>query len=170
MPKIMETLKAKRENQKTSKGIEAINGLIDTLNGPGPFTFFVPTDSAYDAFSNEQLDNLFADNEKLAKVIKYHIVPGSYVADDLLDHLFLKTLEGLRLRVWSDISATPIGETDVAVVSSDALNYVAASTVTAAVRESIQINGANVLQANIQTDNGIIHVIDKVLIPPLTKI
>ena len=64
----------------------------------------------------------------------------------------------------------PIGETDVAAVSSVALSYVASSTITAAVRESIQINGANVLQANIQTDNGIVHVIDNVFVPPLTKI
>jgi hypothetical protein len=59
----------------------------------------------------------------------------------------------------------PIGVRQATAISGDALNYVAASTITAAVRESIQINGANVLQANIQTDNGIIHIIDKVLVP-----
>ncbi|HXZ04095.1 MAG TPA: fasciclin domain-containing protein [Ktedonobacteraceae bacterium] len=64
----------------------------------------------------------------------------------------------------------PIGGTDVAAVSSVALSYVASSTIAAEVRESIQINGANVLQANIQMDNGIIHIIDKVLFPPLTRL
>jgi hypothetical protein len=59
----------------------------------------------------------------------------------------------------------PIGETDVAAVSSDALSYVASSTITAAVRESIKINGAHVILPNVRADNGVIHIIDKVLVP-----
>jgi uncharacterized surface protein with fasciclin (FAS1) repeats len=53
---------------------------------------------------------------------------------------------------------------------SDALNYIARNTVTTAVRESITINGAHVMQANIMADNGIMHVIDKVLVPAFTRL
>src|SRR5690242_21454768 len=87
---------------------------------------------------------LFADPEKLARMLKYHIVPGYYTANDLLDRLFLKTLEGQRLRVWSDISEVPLGEREIDT-QSDALSYVTSDTVTTAVRESIKINGGHVI-------------------------
>jgi uncharacterized surface protein with fasciclin (FAS1) repeats len=102
-------------------------------------------------------------------VLKYHIVQGYYTADDLLDRLFLKTLEGQRLRVWSDISMVPLGEEEIDT-PSDALSYVAKDTVTTSVRESITINGGHVTQANIMADNGIMHVIDKVLVPAFTML
>jgi uncharacterized surface protein with fasciclin (FAS1) repeats len=60
-----------------------------------------------------------------------------------------------------------LGEKEVETYR-DALNYIARDTVTTAVRESIKINGAHVLEADVRADNGIIHVIDKVLIPPFT--
>ncbi len=71
--------------------------------------------------------------------------------------------------MWSDISMVPLGavETDI---PKDALSYIARNTVTTEVRESITINGAHVIRANIIADNGIAHVIDKVLIPSFTAI
>jgi uncharacterized surface protein with fasciclin (FAS1) repeats len=167
MANIIETAKAEHAYDKFVKGIESVAGLVQTLSGPGPFTFFVPNDSAFDRLSDEQQANLFADLEKLSKVIRYHIVPGNFTADDLLDRLFLKTLEGPRLRVWSDISVVPLGEKEIDT-RSDALNFVTSDTVTTAVQESIKINGGHVIRANVTADNGIIHVIDKVLIPPFT--
>ena len=107
------------------------------------------------------------DPGKLAKVMRYHVVPGLYTADDMLDRIFLKTLDGPRLRVWADIYDTPLGDVEVET-SGDALNYITRDTVTTAVRESIKINGGHVLQADLSADNGIIHIIDKVLIPPFT--
>jgi hypothetical protein len=95
------------------------------------------------------------------------VVPGLYSADDMLDHIFLKTLDGPRLRVWADIYETPLDEVEVDT-NRDALNYIARDTVTTAMRESIKINGAHVLEADVRADNGIIHVIDKVLLPPFT--
>ena len=169
MANILETARAEHQYYKFVKGIESLAGLVDTLNGPGPFTIFVPSDAAFDHLSSDQQANLFADPEKLARVLKYHIVPGYYNADDLLDRLFLKTLGWERLRVWSDISMVPLGavETDI---PKDALSYIARNTVTAEVRESITINGAHVIRANIIADNGIMHVIDEVLIPAFTAI
>jgi uncharacterized surface protein with fasciclin (FAS1) repeats len=169
MANIFETARAEREYSKYVKGVESIAGLVETLSGPGPFTIFVPTDAAFDRLSDDQQAKLFADPEKLSKVLKYHIVPGYYTANDLLDRLFLKTLEGQRLRVWSDISEVPLGEREIDTYK-DALNYVASDTVTTAVRESIKINGAHVLRADVNADNGILHVIDKVLIPPFTML
>src|SRR6266702_4245110 len=169
MANIFETALAERSYNKYVKGLESVAGLVDTLSGPGPFTIFVPTDSAFDSMTDDQQANLFADPGKLAKVLKYHIVPGYYTADDLLDRLFLKTLEGQRLRVWSDISETPLGEEEIAT-GGDALNYIASDTVTTAVRESIKINGGHVIQANVIADNGIMHVIDKVLVPQFTML
>jgi uncharacterized surface protein with fasciclin (FAS1) repeats len=169
MANIFETARAEHAYNKYVNGLESMAGLVETLSGPGPFTLFIPTDAAFDKYSNDQQAKLFADPGKLTKVLKYHIVPGYFTADDLLDRLFLKTLEGQRLRVWSDVSEVPLGEEEIAT-GSDALNYVSSDTVTTAVRESITINGGHVLTANVIADNGIMHVIDKVLIPPFTML
>ena len=169
MANIFETARAEHQYKKFVRGIESLAGLAQTLSGAGPFTIFVPTDAAFERLSSAQQASLFADPEKLARVLKYHIVPGSYTADDLLDRLFLKTLEGQRLRVWSDISMTPMGEQETDT-PNDALSYIARDTVTTSVRESITINGADLVRANIMADNGIMHVIDKVLIPQFTML
>jgi uncharacterized surface protein with fasciclin (FAS1) repeats len=169
MANIFETARAEHDYNKFVSGIESLAGLADTLSGPGPFTVFVPTNAAFDRLSSDQQANLFADPEKLARVLKYHIVPGSYTADDLLDRLFLKTLEGQRLRVWSDVSEVQLGEQE-SDTPSDAMSYIARDTVTTSVRESIKINGAHVVQANIMADNGILHVINKVLVPQFTML
>ena len=169
MANIFETARAKHAYDKYLRGLESVEGLVETLNGPGPFTIFVPTDAAFDRLSDDQQANLFADPGKLAKVFKYHIVPGYYTADDLLDRLFLKTLEGQRLRVWSDISEVPLGEEEIET-NGDALGYISTNTVTTSIRESIKINAGHVLEANGIADNGIMHVLDKVLVPPFTML
>ena len=169
MANIFETARAEHAYNKYVNGLESVAGLVETLSGPGPFTIFIPTDAAFDRLSDDQQADMIADPGKLARVLKYHIVPGYYSADDLLDRLFLKTLEGQRLRVWSDVSEVPLGEEEIDT-RSDALNYVASDTVTTSVRESIKINGGHVIQANLKADNGIMHVIDKVLIPSFTML
>jgi uncharacterized surface protein with fasciclin (FAS1) repeats len=169
MANVFEAAKAKHSYNKLVKGIESVVGLVETLSGPGPFTIFVPTDDAFDQLTGDQQTNLFEDPGKLSRVLKYHIVPGYYTTDDLLDRLFLKTLQGQRLRVRSDVSEVPLGEEEIDI-GSDALNYIASDTVTTSVRESIKINGAHVTLANVKADNGIMHVIDKVLIPPFTRL
>ena len=169
MANIFETARAEHAYNKYVNGLESVAGLVETLSGPGPFTIFIPTDAAFDRLSDDQQADMIEDPGKLARVLKYHIVPGYYSADDLLDRLFLKTLEGQRLRVWSDVSEVPLGEEEIDT-RSDALNYVASDTVTTSVRESIKINGGHVIQANLKADNGIMHVIDKVLIPSFTML
>jgi uncharacterized surface protein with fasciclin (FAS1) repeats len=167
MANVFERAQAERKYNKFVEGVQSVVELVETLNGPGPFTIFVPTNEAFDRLSGDQKANLSQDPGKLAKVMKYHVVPGLYRAEDMLDHIFLKTLEGSRLRVWADIYVTPLGTEEV-VTNTDALNYIARNTVATAVRESITINGGHVLEADVMADNGILHVIDKVLIPPFT--
>src|SRR5216684_8635867 len=75
MANIFETARAERAYNKYVQGLESVAGLVETLNGPGPFTIFVPTDAAFDRLSDDQQADLFADPGKLAKVLKYHIVP-----------------------------------------------------------------------------------------------
>ncbi len=167
MANLFERAQAEHKYNQFVKGVQSVVGLVETLSGPGPFTIFVPTDEAFARLSGDQQANILNDPGKLAKVMRYHVVPGLYTADDMLDRIFLKTLDGPRLRVWADIYDTPLGDVEVET-SGDALNYITRDTVTTAVRESIKINGGHVLQADVSADNGIIHIIDKVLIPPFT--
>lgn len=169
MANILETARTRHAYEKYVRGLESVEGLVEALSGPGPFTVFIPTDAAFDRLSDDQQADLFADPGKLAKVVKYHIVPGYFTADDLLDRVFLKTLEGPRLQVWSDILVTPLGEEEKDI-DQDALSYITRETVTTEVRESIKINRAHVVEANLIADNGILHVIDKVLVPPFTRL
>ena len=104
MANIFETVRAEHQYNKFVSGIESLAGLVDTLSGPGPFTIFVPSDAAFDRLSSDQQANLIADPEKLARVLKYHIVPGYYTTDELLDRLFLKTLG------WSDFAFGQISQ------------------------------------------------------------
>jgi uncharacterized surface protein with fasciclin (FAS1) repeats len=169
MANIFETARARHAYEKYVRGLESVEGLMEALSGPGPYTVFIPTDAAFDRLSADQQANLFADPGKLAKVVKYHVVPGYFTADDLLDRAFLKTLEGPRLSVWSDILVTPLGEEETDI-DQNAMSYITKETVTTQVRESIKINSAHVIEANVIADNGILHVIDKVLVPPFTKL
>jgi len=169
MANILETVKAERDCTKFTRGIESSAGIAEILTWPGSFTLFVPTDAAFDRLPKDQLANLLADPEKLSRVLRYHIVQGHYTANDLLDYLFLRTLEGELLRLWSSVSEVPLGERAIDT-HKDALNYITTKKVTTAVRESIKINGGHVIRANVEADNGIMHVIDKVLIPPFTTL
>ena len=171
MADIYDTSLVGRDPGTYLKGLTSIPALYEKLRGAKNYTIFWPTDAAFASVPEEQLERLFADLDKLAKVLKYHLVPRYYDADQLLDCLFLKTLEGQRLRVWSKISSTPLGEqalSDESDDDDDALHYISHDTVPAAIRESITINGAKIVQANLITDNGVLHRIDKVLFPPFT--
>lgn len=168
MADIYDTTLVGRDPTTYIRGLASVPELAETLRGAKFFTIFSPTEAAFASLPAAKVESLFADPDKLAKVLKYHIVPKYYTADDLLDCLFLKTLEGQRLRVWSKISSSSQGEPGFDEDDSDALHYISHDTVPVAVRESITINGAKILQANMITDSGVLHVIDKVLLPPLT--
>ena len=122
--------------------VEAVKaaGLVDTLSGPGPFTVFAPTDQAFaDALATLGItkEQLLADPAKLKTILTYHVVSGSVMAADVLK------MDG------QDVPT------------------VAGPTVKIKINGStVMINDATVTTADIAASNGVIHVIDKVLLPP----
>ena len=109
-----------------------------TLSGPGPFTVFAPTDEAFAKVPKADLDKLLKDKKKLAAILTYHVVAGSVKAADFA---------GMP-------TATTVNGEDIQFDFSGAAIYGA------------RINGATVISADIMTTNGVIHVIDTVLMPP----
>ncbi len=142
-----------------------MSALALTLREPGAYTVFAPTDAAFAQMHSDMLEDLFEDKDDLSKVVKYHVVMGMYKAADLLDVIFLKTMEmeGQRLTIRSSASAGPSSEK--LEDGSDAHGFVIKDTVTSTLLESIKVNGATITRSDVSADNGIVHVIDKVLVP-----
>jgi uncharacterized surface protein with fasciclin (FAS1) repeats len=124
-------------------------GLVDTLSGPGPFTVFAPTNEAFAKLPAGTVDTLLKPENKatLVKVLTYHVVPGRMTALQLMKAVKdgeglakLKTVEG------DDIIVKQAGPGKLTI--TDAKGDVAMVTI------------ADVLQSN-----GVIHVIDTVLLP-----
>jgi uncharacterized surface protein with fasciclin (FAS1) repeats len=123
-------------------------GLVDTLSGKGPFTVFAPTNDAFAKLPAGTVDTLLKPENKnqLTKVLTYHVVPGRLTAGDLMasaqkdgGKTVLKTAEGEELTVEF----------------KDGVLWV-----TDAKGGSAKITIQNVVQSN-----GVIHVIDTVLLP-----
>lgn len=108
-------------------------GLVETLQGPGPFTVFAPTDAAFAKVPADQLAALLADKEQLRSVLTYHVVAGKVTSADV---------------VKLD-SATTVQGSDVEIDASD----------------GVRVDGARVTTADVQASNGVIHVIDTVILP-----
>src|SRR5215831_14147332 len=123
-------------------------GLVDTLQSPGPFTVFAPTNDAFAKLPAGTVDNLLKPENKktLTNVLTYHVVPGRLSAKDLMEKIkagngkaILKTVEGADLI---------FAEKDGKLWIWDAKGG------------SAQVTIRNVMQSN-----GVIHVIDTVLLP-----
>ncbi|GIS98559.1 MAG: hypothetical protein CM1200mP26_02720 [Acidimicrobiales bacterium] len=116
-------------------------GLVDTLKSEGPFTVFAPTEAAF-AAALEALGltaaELLADVETLTAVLTYHVVPGRVMAGDLAGAMAMP----VATVNGAEISVTEDGG-------------------------SVIINEATVVAADIEASNGVIHVIDQVLLPPV---
>ena len=69
-------------------------GLVEVLKGEGPYTVFAPTDAAFAKLPAGTLEGLLADKQKLAQVLKYHVVPGRLDAATVTDMTRLATVEG----------------------------------------------------------------------------
>ena len=108
-------------------------GLVDTLNGDGPFTVFAPTDDAFAKLPQGTVEGLLKDKEGLTKILTYHVVSGKVMADAVMKMKSAKTLQG----------------EDVTIDSSN----------------GVMVNNAKVVKADIECSNGVIHVIDTVLMP-----
>lgn len=110
-------------------------GLVETLQGPGPFTVFAPTDAAFDKLPKGTVENLLKpeNKEKLVAILTYHVVPGKVMAVDVKT-MKAKTVNGQSL----DIKVNDAGVT---------------------------VNNAKVVKTDVAASNGVIHVIDTVLMP-----
>jgi len=113
-------------------------GLVDTLKGKGPFTVFAPTDDAFAKLPKGTVEGLLKDAPKLTTVLTYHVVAGKFMAADVVKLKTAKTVQGQEVKI--DASKWHLHKT-------------------------VKINDANVVKADIAADNGVIHVIDKVLLP-----
>jgi uncharacterized surface protein with fasciclin (FAS1) repeats len=128
-------------------------GLVDTLKGPGPFTVFAPTNNAFSALPEGTVDNLLKPESKeaLVKILAYHVVPGRLEFADLAREI--KTSGGkAKLK-------TVAGETLTAMMNGD-------HNIT--LRDS-KGGVADISTYDVVQSNGVIHVIDKVIIPYFIK-
>ncbi len=124
-------------------------GLDKTLAGKGPFTVFAPTNAAFSMLPAGTVDNLLKPENKstLVKVLTYHVVPGRLMAEDLMELIkkgggraMLTTADGEKLTVKMN------GPRNIVVVDSKG-------------------NVANISTYDVVQSNGVIHVIDHVLMP-----
>jgi uncharacterized surface protein with fasciclin (FAS1) repeats len=110
-------------------------GLVETLQGEGPFTVFAPNDEAFAALPAGLLEKLLLPEniEVLKSILTYHVVAGKVMSTD--------------------------------VTAGDATT-VEGSTLALGVMDGVQVNDATVIAADVEASNGVIHVINKVLVPP----
>lgn len=111
-------------------------GLVETLQGDGPFTVFAPTDEAFAKLPKGTVEELLKpeNKAKLAGILTYHVVAGKVMAKDVAVLKSAKTVQGQSFAV--------------------------------AVKDGkVAVDGANVVKTDIACTNGVIHVIDSVILP-----
>jgi uncharacterized surface protein with fasciclin (FAS1) repeats len=116
--------------------------LVDTLKGSGPFTVFAPTDEAFAKLPKGTVESLLKpeNKDKLRAILTYHVVAGKVMAADVMK------LNGKDART---VQGSP-----VAIKVNGG---------------TVMIGNAKVIKADIPTSNGVIHVIDTVLLPPTDR-
>jgi uncharacterized surface protein with fasciclin (FAS1) repeats len=132
---------AKSKDHTTLVAAVKAAGLVDTLEGKGPFTVFAPTNAAFGKLPAGTVDNLVKPENKktLTRILTYHVVPGKLEASDLTDGKKLRTVEGEELTVKK---------------SGDSVMILDATG-----------GSATVTIPNVNQSNGVIHVVDTVLMP-----
>ena len=123
-------------------------GLVDTLQGPGPFTVFAPTNAAFAKLPAGTVDTLLKPENKdvLVKVLTYHVVAGRMSSKDLTTAIKaghgkaeLKTVSGGTLTAWMDGTSIALKDEKGGM--------------------------SHVTQADVFQSNGVIHVVDTVVMP-----
>lgn len=112
-------------------------GLAETLSSPGPFTVFAPTDAAFAKLPKGTVEDLLKpeNKAKLAAILTYHVLPGKVMAKDVTGK-----------------------KTDAKTVNGQTLAV-------DGTMGGVTVNGAKVVSADVAADNGVIHVIDTVVLP-----
>jgi uncharacterized surface protein with fasciclin (FAS1) repeats len=118
----------------TLVGALETTGLVETLKGDGPFTVFAPTDAAFGAFTDIELEAITSDVDLLTRILTYHVVPGDVRAADVVNLSSAPTVNG------KDLSITVEGG-------------------------EVFVDGRRVAQTDLVVENGVIHVLDGVLLP-----
>jgi len=110
-------------------------GLVETLQGDGPFTVFAPTNAAFDALPEGLLEKLLLPENVavLTAILTYHVVPGMVMSADVTAG-DVATVEGSNIAITTD--------------------------------GGVKVNEANVVSVDVAASNGVIHVIDAVILPP----
>lgn len=114
-------------------------GLVETLAGPGPMTVFAPTDEAFARLPAGTVDSLLQpqNRDQLVGILTFHVVPGEITSSDLA---------GMAVRL-----ETASGRELAVDATTPAVN----------------VGGARLIGADIQASNGVIHVVDRVILPPM---
>ena len=110
-------------------------GLGDTLNGPGPFTIFAPSNDAFAKLPKADLDAVLADKALLTKILTLHVLPGKMSAEDLVAAGSAATVEGQEITFTGDASSLEVN------------------------------GQAAVICGDVQVANATVHIIDSVLMP-----
>ena len=123
------------EDFSTLVAAVAAAGLVETLQGEGPFTVFAPTNEAFAALPAGLVDKLLLPENKdlLVKILTYHVVSGTVLAADVTAG-DVPTVEGQNITITTDMG--------------------------------VKVNGATVTATDFIASNGVIHVIDAVILPP----
>lgn len=122
--------------------------LVKTLKGKGPFTVFAPTDEAFAKIPKADLEALLANKEKLSAVLTYHVVSGKIMAKDVKAG-DVATVNGKKIKIATTYDVvTDNGKTKKTTTVN-----------------GVVVNTSKVTATDIEASNGVIHVIDSVLMP-----
>ena len=110
-------------------------GLVEVLQGEGPFTVFAPTDAAFAKLPEGTVEALLADKEMLTKILTYHVVAGTVTSDQVVNLSEAKTVAGIMAPIEVKMG-------------------------------SVYVGGAKVITPDVKASNGVIHIIDTVMLPP----
>lgn len=124
-------------------------GLVDTLSGPGPFTVFAPTNAAFGKLPPGTVDKLVmpANKAQLTSILTYHVVAGRMSASDLIAKA--------KMGMGKNTVTTVQGETLALMLGKDGALWI----------KDAKGGMSKVTIANVQQSNGVIHVVDTVLMP-----
>ena len=141
-PKNIVETAAAAGNFKTLLGAVEAAGLVETLEADGPFTVLAPSDKAFRKLGEETLASLLKPERKaeLQNLLKYHLIPGRLTLEDIEHLKAVKTAQGAEVLVVVDAFAHP--------------------------GPGLAVNQSNIISGDIESANGIIHVVDSVLMPP----
>ena len=135
---VVETAVAAGQFKTLAAALEAA-GLIEALKGNGPFTVFAPTDEAFAKLPAGTVETLLKpeNKEKLKAVLLYHVVPGNVTADQVMK------------------------------LNGQSVKTLQGSSIKVKTTHGVRVDNAQVTQTDIKASNGVIHVIDTVLMPKM---